>query len=289
MLNRFVGLFAALILACLPVAPAMASEPAAPPFEALKKRLIQDGFTEAQLDKIYGAQNVKLDLSVATVYFRHNESKLNYDQFLEDKPIAGARAYMKEHQADLEAAEKTYGVDQEVITAILLVETRLGGYVGTKPVINTLSTLASLSEQEKKDQLYDEVSRKKKTTKKKVESWADRKSSWAYVELKAFLKHLDPDEADPASIKGSFAGAMGYSQFMPSNISVHGADGSGDGKVDLFTHSDAIASIGKYLKNHGWKPGMDAEKMKKVLLSYNNSTYYANTLLRIRAVLKGAS
>ncbi|MBI9077759.1 MAG: lytic murein transglycosylase [Desulfatibacillum sp.] len=289
MLVRLTGMLIALVIAAFLGTAVGAEQPPPPSFENLQNRLIKDGFDKQQLEKIYNHKDVELDLSVATVYFRHRESKSNYDQFLEDKTIANARAYLAEHKTDLEATEKAYGVDKEVITAILLVETRLGGYVGVKPVINTLSTLASLSEESKRSLLFNQVSKNGKQSREQVDAWAEKKAAWAYEELKAFLSHTDSSETDPVGIKGSFAGAMGYAQFMPSNILVYGADGSGDGKVDLFVHSDAIASIGLYLKGHGWKPGLDAEKMGKVLLRYNNSTYYANTLLRIRAVLRGSS
>ena len=289
MLGRMTRLLVILVLTGCWGAAVHAAEPAPLSFDALKSRLVQDGFDQEQVEKIYNHANVKPDFSVATVYFRHSESKLNYDQFLEDKAISNARAYIAEHYTELEATEKKYDVDKEIITAILLVETRLGGFVGTKPVINTLSTLAALSEKDKKDLLFTKVSKQRKTSRKNINAWATRKSAWAYEELKAFLRHMDLEDPDPSTIKGSFAGALGYSQFMPSNILAYGADGNGDGKVDLFNHSDAIASIAYYLKRHGWKSGMSADEMGKVLLRYNNSTYYANTLLRIRAVLKGAS
>ena len=80
---------------------------------------------------------------------------------------------------------------------------------------------------------------------------------------------------------------MGISQFMPSNALTLAQDGNQDGKVDLFNHADAIMSVARYLEHHGWKPGIDREKAYKVILRYNYSRYYANTVLEIAAKLKG--
>ena len=80
---------------------------------------------------------------------------------------------------------------------------------------------------------------------------------------------------------------MGISQFMPSNIIVYAKDGDKDGKVDLFTHADAIASVANYLKCHGWYPGIEGKKAFKVVWSYNHSDYYVKTIFKISDRLKG--
>ena len=68
---------------------------------------------------------------------------------------------------------------------------------------------------------------------------------------------------------------------MPSNALNLAKDGNGDGKVDLFDHSDAIFSIASYLKHHGWRPGIEHEQAYKVIMRYHYSKYYANTVLKI--------
>ncbi len=259
------------------------------PFDGLCKKLTNDGFDQAVLAEYYGRPQVKFDLSVAMVYFRHRESKLNYGQFSEDSAIASARQYIVENSASLEKAQKAYGVDKETITAILLVETRLGKLVGKKRVFNTLSSLSALSDKKNRDALWKQASKKDGNTRSGLDKWAARKSNWAYKELKAFLTYVNREKANPVEIKGSFAGALGYSQFIPSSVLSYGKDGNGDGKINLFEHPDAIASIGNYLKSRGWKPGMDKEAMAKVLLTYNNSKYYVDALLNIRDILRNKS
>jgi membrane-bound lytic murein transglycosylase B len=95
------------------------------------------------------------------------------------------------------------------------------------------------------------------------------------------------ENVDPVAIKGSYAGAMGISQFMPSNIPELAKDGNNDGSIDLFNHADAIASIAFYLKHHGWKPGISRQKAEKVVHHYNHSERYVDTVLKISKLLKG--
>ena len=194
---------------------------------------------------------------------------------------------MDKHRAALENAEKTYGVNKEVITAIILVETRLGKDLGGPSTLNTLSTTASLSDPAVRDMFWGKILKSVRVTRQEYVEWAKKKSKWAYTELKAFLEYTDNAGKDPVGIYGSYAGAMGISQFMPSNIHMLGKDGNDDGQVDLFDHADAIASVANYLKHYGWHPGIDNKKAYKVLLRYNYSKYYANTILKITRQLKG--
>ena len=80
---------------------------------------------------------------------------------------------------------------------------------------------------------------------------------------------------------------MGISQFMPSNILIFAEDGDNDGRIDLFTHADAIASVANYLKQNGWRRGIDRKKARKVVWTYNHSDYYVNIIFKISDKLKG--
>ena len=124
-------------------------------------------------------------------------------------------------------------------------------------------------------------------TKADFEKWALRKSKWAYDELKAFLKYTIREGIDPVDINGSYAGALGISQFMPSSILDYAQDGNSDGQIDLFSHADAIESVASYLKKNGWHRGIKAKKASKVLYRYNRSQYYVKTVLKISELLKG--
>ncbi|MBI9092869.1 MAG: lytic murein transglycosylase [Desulfobacterium sp.] len=256
-------------------------------FNRLIQRLVNDGFQEDAIKKIFENPKVFFDPKGVSLFFVHSESSLDYDQFLSKPSIKNARAYMEKHKAILDKAQEEYGVDKTIITAIILVETRLGTYVGNRAVINTLSTMAALADKEERKNLWDSISDSRRLTKEKFEKKADSKSEWAYTELKALLKFSKREALDVAAITGSYAGAMGISQFMPSNALTLARDGNQDGRVNLFDHADAIHSIANYLKHFGWEPSVTRQKAHKILYKYNHSNYYVDTLLKISDQLKG--
>lgn len=256
-------------------------------FGPLQQMLVKDGFDGSAISSLFQNPNVYFDITNISRFFSHRESRLNYDQFITYSSISKARRYMETYQADLERAEKTYAVDREIITAIILVETQLGTIVGSRSVLNSLSSLASLLDPVVREQVWSEILNPINLSKEDFDAWAARKSKWAYAELKSFLQYTRREAISPTDINGSIAGALGIAQFMPSNIIAFAKDGDSDGRVDLFNHADAIASIASYLKHYGWKPGIDSKKAYDVVLHYNRSSYYANTILKIAERLKG--
>jgi membrane-bound lytic murein transglycosylase B len=267
--------------------PALATDSPGP-FHALEKRLVQDGFDHARITTLFASPDVSFEKSGVSAYFMHNEAKLNYKQFASRRSLSSARKYMNKHKDALAFAQKSYGVDKEVITAIILVETKLGTYTGNKSVINTLATLSAMADEKPRQIIWDNLpNNDRRLPRDKFEKKANQKSRWAYRELKAFLIYTEKEGMDATTIKGSYAGAMGISQFMPSNIAPYGKDGNQDGRVDLFDHADAISSVAGYLKHYGWKPGISREKAFKVVYHYNHSKYYVNTILDIADELKG--
>ncbi len=271
----------------LPVRAGATAKSNADQFQALQNKLIKDGFNADKIAKLYRRPQVFFETDGVTILFTYSEAKVNYDQFANDWSIRKARKYMAAHRKDLGRIEKAYGVDSRVITAILLVETGLGKTVGTRSTLNSLSTLAALMYPDVRSTFYTKIPDAKRPPRKKFEKTAKRRSKWAYAELKAFLKYTYQEGFDPAEIPGSFAGAMGYAQFMPSNILAYGKDGNNDGTIDLHTHPDSMASIANFLKRHGWKPGISRKKQEKVIYHYNHSEYYVKTILKIAERLKG--
>jgi membrane-bound lytic murein transglycosylase B len=255
-------------------------------FEFVQKKLIQDGFNREKIRRLYSRPQVFFEAAGVTLLFTYSEAKLDYDQFTADRPIEKAKKYMGKYKEEFDRAEKIYGVNGRVITAILLVESRLGKYLGTRSTLNTLSTLASLMDSATRNDFYNQIPKTKRISRKKFERSAQKRSKWAYKELKAYLKYTHKEGLDPAVIPGSFAGAMGLSQFMPSSILYYGKDGDNDGSIDLYTHADAIASIANYLKSHGWHPGISRKKAEKVIYKYNHSEYYVRAILKIADLLK---
>jgi len=256
-------------------------------FDKLIQQLINDGFEKEKIHTLFSNENVFFNPAGVSSFFIHTESSLDYDQFTSKKSIGNALQYLSEHEEALDRAQKVYGIDKTIITAILLVETRLGTYLGKRTVINTLSTMAALTDEALRERIWNFIPDKKKPKKKAFIEKVTRRSKWGYEELKALIKYTEQEGLAPETIKGSYAGAMGISQFMPSNALSLARDGNNDGKIDLFTHADAIYSVANYLKHHGWKPGIARQKQHEVLFKYNHSNYYVDTLLKISDKLKG--
>jgi len=255
-------------------------------FDKLSQRLIKDGFTPEKINTLFSNDQVFFNPAGVSLFFIHSESSLDYDQFVSPKSIAKAHKYLETHQESLTLAEKTYGVSKTVITAILLVETRLGTYLGKRTVINTLSTMAALTDETLREKIWKSIPDKKKPKREAFLKKVKKRSKWGYAELKALIKYTSREGVAPETIKGSYAGAMGISQFMPSNALTLAKDGDNDGKINLFTHSDAIFSVANYLTHHGWKPGITRQRQHEVLFRYNHSNYYVDTLLKISDKLK---
>jgi membrane-bound lytic murein transglycosylase B len=256
-------------------------------FQTVQERLVSDGFNARKIATLYDHPEAAFEAEGVSLFFVHSEAKLNYDQFTSDWALERARAYMQSYRADLANTEKAYGVDATVITAILMVESGFGDYLGRHYSFNTLSTMAALADPEVRNAFWGEIPTERRLSREEYEQKAQRKSDWAYGELKALIKYAVREALDPVTIPGSYAGAVGLPQFMPSNIIAYARDGDGDGRIDLVNHADAIASIANYLKRHGWQPGMKPPKAEKVIYRYNHSSYYVNTILKISKRLKG--
>lgn len=277
---------AAGLLMLLSALPAAAERETGDFFKTLEKKLVADGFDSGMIQEIYQQDQVFFETRGVSAYFLHNEATLDYDKMTRWTWIREAKDYMRRHKTTLDAAQKRYGVDPEVITAIILVETKFGRYLGKRSILNTLSTMAVLTDPEPREYLWEQLPKKRRYSRNRYDQKADSKSAWAYKELKAFLKYTQMHGIDPAGVLGSYAGALGIAQFMPSNILALGQDGDGDDRIDLFVDADAIFSIANYLKHYGWKPGIDDKKAYDVVYHYNHSSYYVKAILKIVELLK---
>ncbi len=256
-------------------------------FNWLETKLVGDGFDADTIKSLFKNPKLSFNVKDVSLFFVHSESRINYNQYLRPSVILLAKKYMQAHLTELEAAETHYGVNKEIITAITLIETNLGTLLGKSQVFSTLATMASLSEPQLKEKLWRRIPAKRRLTRKRYDKKVEQKAEWAYNEVKAFINYTSHEKVDPYSIYGSYAGAMGIAQFIPSNIMPLGRDGNNDGRVDLFNHADAIASIANYLKHYGWRSGMNDKDAYKVIFKYNHSKPYVKTILAIAKSLKG--
>ena len=147
--------------------------------------------------------------------------------FLKPNRINGGIQFWQENKALLDAASKKYGVPAEIIVAIIGVETRYGGNTGSYKVLDALTTLGF---------------------------HFPKRAKFFKSELEHFLLLCREEGFDPYEPKGSYAGAMGKSQFISSSYRAYAVDGDGDNKRDLWnSHADIINSIAHYFSKHGWQ------------------------------------
>lgn len=256
------------------------------PFQSVKKRLIQEGYTTAQVDALFASDPAPVYKLVAGT-FRIRESKLNYAQFLEPVPIARARRFLREHQSTLARAEKAYGVEPPVIAAILLVETGFGANTGSIQALPVFATFASMELPATRNKIWGMLSpkEKKRWTREAFDERLLKRSEWGYGELRALIKLSQSSGINPGSLRGSYMGAIGWPQFLPSSIVKFGADGNQDGRIDLYDSEDAIFSIANYLRGFGWSQARSRAEKETVIHHYNKSRPYVQTILDVAARL----
>lgn len=217
-----------------------------------------------------------------TGYLKKPDYSSNYNITSEKK----SKKFYKKYKTLLRTVEDIYGVPGNVITAILWVETKFGAYTGRHHIASVYLSTALANRYEfiqmnlrelKKNENID--STKLYSLQNKVYERVEKKSLWA----KEQLLYLDSARLRlPNSIlelKGSWAGAFGLSQFIPSSYVRWAVDGNEDGKINLFDLEDAVFSIGNYLKSNGWSDNI--EDKRKAVHHYNNSDDYVNAVLKL--------
>ncbi|MDY0163280.1 lytic murein transglycosylase [Desulfobotulus sp.] len=260
--------------------------PQDPEFVPVLEKLLSQGVDAAQIQQVFSHPGFRFNPAIPSLFFLVQESKLDYAQFSTEASISRAKTYMQTHEKTLDKAFRQFGVPPEIVTAILLVETRLGTFMGRHPAAANLASIAAMDSAEVRDLIWERVKDKTRFDRETFNKRAESRAVWAQKELAPLLAYAAAKGVNAAEIPGSYAGAVGICQFMPSNIQAHGADGDGDGKVRLSTHEDAIFSAARYLKNHGWKRGMSPEAQLKVILTYNKSRPYAEAVLDVAGKLR---
>jgi len=158
-------------------------------------------------------------------------------RFIEPRRIEAGAAFWQRHQTTLAKAEQTYGVPASIIVGIIGVETLYGQHMGNFRILDALATLA-----------FDFPP---------AHPRAAERQAFFKGELDHFLRLTQRSGTDPLSFRGSYAGAMGMPQFMPSSWSHYAVDFDGDGRIDLFNSTaDVIGSVANYFKAFQWTTGM---------------------------------
>lgn len=190
----------------------------------------QHHFNEAELRQLFQAANIQQPILDAMAKPAEAKPWYQYREiFMTESRIAGGVQFWRNNEAALRAVEQQYGVPPEIIIAIIGVETKYGAFTGKYRVIDALATLGF--------------------------AYPPR-SDFFQKELENFLLLSREEHIDPLLPMGSYAGAMGLSQFMPSSYRAYAKDFDQDHKRDIWQNSrDAIASVANYFAANGWQRG----------------------------------
>ncbi len=195
-----------------------------------KQYALKRGISQATLDESF--QDIQLNTRVLELDRRQPEFSRTFWQYFNravtDWRIETGQKLYKKHQTQLNEITKKYGIPGRFIIAFWGMETNYGGYTGNTKIIESLATLS-----------YD-----------------PRRSKFFTNELISALKIIDQGHVKASQMKGSWAGAMGLPQFMPSNYLKYTIDGDNDGKIDLWNSlPDVFNSMGNFLQVIGWQAG----------------------------------
>lgn len=233
-LIRGTGLVA--VVLALFAAPAQAGDPhyGAHPLarDFISEMVADEGFEQSQLDALFA--DARRKDSILEAIARPAEKTKPWHEyrqiFVTEKRTQQGLDFYRRHADSLERAERHYGVPAEIITAIIGVETAYGRNKGRYRVIDALATLA-----------FDYPPR----------------AEFFRGELKQYLLMTREQGLPVGKIKGSYAGAMGYGQFIPTSYRNWAVDFDGDGVTDIIENPvDAIGSVANYFKHHRWRPGL---------------------------------
>ncbi len=197
-----------------------------------KTRAAKQGISRGTLDRAFRGVRYNPDI----IKRDRNQSEFTktlweyLDSAASDTRVKNGKAALRKHRKLLEQIERKYGVDKEVVVAVWGLESAYGTFRGSEPVIEALATLA-----------YD-----------------GRRGRFFEQQLIAALKILQNGDTTPRNMTGSWAGAMGHTQFIPTSYLSFAVDFTGDGKRDIWSDNpaDALASTAAYLKRSGWKSGV---------------------------------
>jgi membrane-bound lytic murein transglycosylase B len=226
--------------------------------KSLIQKIKVNGFSDEEVQKIFSDSRVTLypeilDKKGHGINYMHKKFGL-----LTRTSVKRGQKVLQKNGLVFEEIENKYGVEKETIVAIYRLETNLGSYEGRYLVFNGLLTLAVLE---------------------------NRRSAWAEKELLNLLIFCKNNKKDPLSIKGSWAGAFGLCQFIPSSVIQYAIDGDGNGEVDLNNFSDAMASIANYLRSNGWVKN-DPQKKKQAIWAYNHCDNYVKAVMAYASACK---
>ena len=250
-------------------------------YQPLMDRLSRDGFDFEYLSKLFIDNRAEIIPDRMMISLGSIEKEEWYTPFLGSESVLLAKNFLRQNLKFLKRVERQSNVDKEVIVAILLVESRFGENTGRHRIIPTLASMAVM---DTPDNLQTNYLILREIDSELSYEWvaekAKRRANWAYHELKCFLTIIRDEKLDPLEIKGSYAGAIGMPQFIPSSYLAFAKSQKGLENW-LSSKEEAILSIANYLNIHGWKKRISSERKRKILWYYNHSEPYIDTILNV--------
>ena len=227
---------------------------------ALQTSFRKAGISQDEINELFSDERIEIYhniyLSSVPKEGEKKKKKLSYfdEEFglLKPESIESGKRIMAENKELFEKLESRHGIPANYIVAIIRVETNFKEYLGEYGVFNALYTMAMLSKRAKRVQM-------------------------ASRELVTWVKMCKQRSIDPFTVKGSWAGAFGIPQFMPSSYVIFAVDENNDGIIDLYDYPDALASVANYLRRVGWKTG-DEKRMRRAVYRYNHQKAYVNAV-----------
>lgn len=255
-------------------------------FKPVIEKLLAKGADTLFVYKLINDPNATFDDNFIKINVTGYLKKADYTSHYSSRSVRKTKDFVKRNADVLDACEEKYGVPKEFIASILWIETRHGSYLGGSHISSVFLSAALADEEEyvkmNKEALRQDFSGDSlelRRLEEKIEKRSAKKADWALNELLA-IEELSKRSPIPYNeIKGSWAGAFGISQFLPSSYVKWAVDGDGDGIVNLFDEEDAIYSVANYLTVNGW--GEDIESRRKAVYHYNNSSAYVDAVFKL--------
>jgi membrane-bound lytic murein transglycosylase B len=255
-------------------------------FAPVIKMLLEKGADTAFVYRIINNPKVHFDEKFVRINVSNFLNKPNYSFQYNETSVKKTKDFINQNFDILNLAELEYNVPKEVISSILWIETKHGTFLGNNPVISVYLSTALCNQP---DFLYSNLNNLRgnfKGTESELCSLEDKmrerslkKEKWAIQELLA-LQILEKISPIPiVEIKGSWAGAFGMSQFLPSSYICWAVDGNKDGVINLFDKTDAIFSVANYLNKNGWNNSPEGKY--SAVYHYNNSSDYVDAVLKL--------
>ena len=257
-------------------------------WDYLAGRLKTAGIEESRLNGIFNDPRLPV-FSPIPFKLKPRESSQMYSHFLGGDFVKKGLDCLQSNNEAFSSAEKLFHVDRKVIAAILVVETQCGKVTGTQPIFNRLARIASVAEPLNVQHNLRELKRLEPSlTLEEVQTRARYLEDLFLPEVAALIQMCAKTGEDIFAIKGSYAGAFGIPQFLPSIYLKYSVDGDKDGSISLFSMPDAVWSTAHYLASLGWKDSAPQKEKKAVLFKYNRSDPYVDTVLKLAAKLSGS-